>query len=346
MIKVGIVGSTGYTGAELVRILLGHPEAEIGALCSETHSGRPFWEVYPALSGMLGEVCVPYETSRIARDCDVVFTALPHKKAMEYIPQILRGDCLVIDLSADFRLKDPVTYERWYGARHTASELLERAVYGLPELHRREIREAGLIANPGCYPTGAILAAAPLLREGLIHADTIVINSASGVTGAGRSLTIGSLFCEVNEGMRPYGVGRHRHTPEMEQEMGIILGEEVRVTFVPHLAPMSRGILTTLCCRAKDGVSDAMIRNAYESFYGGEPFVRVLPEGVFPNVRDVRGSNYCDIGLVLEQRTRRVVVMSAIDNLVKGASGQAVQNMNIAMGIEETAGLMGAPLFL
>lgn len=345
MVRVAVIGSTGYTGAELVRILLGHPKAEISALTSESYSGLSYERVYPALQGRMPQMCEPMDIERVAKGSEVVFTALPHTKAMSCVPRLLDLGKLVVDLSADFRLKDKGLYEAWY-APHTVPELLSLSVYGLPELHREEIRNARLVANPGCYPTSAILGVAPLIAQGWVETRSIIVNSASGVTGAGRSLDLGSLYCEVNEGMKAYKVGEHRHTPEMEQEMGLLAGTPVKVTFVPHLVPLSRGILTTVYADLRKEASDKELLDVYSGFYREEKFVRVLPMGVFPDVRNVRGTNFCDIGLKVDGRTNRVVVSVAIDNLVKGASGQAVQNMNIAMGFPEISGLEATPLFI
>ena len=345
MIRVGIVGSTGYTGAELVRILSQHPEVEITALTSETYVGNRYEQVYPAFQGLVEGTCVASDPARVAQCSDVVFTALPHTKAMECVPYFLKNCRLTVDLSADFRLRNREIYETWY-APHTAPALLDEAVYGLPEIYRTEISKARLVANPGCYPTSAILGAAPLLRGGLIDHQTLIVNSASGVTGAGRSLTLGSLFCEVNEGMRAYKVGEHRHTPEMEQEMSQLHGSPVNITFVPHLVPLNRGILTTIYARLTDALSEDLLLDEYEKFYTHEPFVRIRPKSSLPDIRDVKGTNFCDIGVRVDTRTGRVVVVAAIDNLVKGAAGEAVQNMNVALGYPETAGLKGPSLFL
>ncbi len=345
MVRVSVLGSTGYTGGELVRILVGHPQVEIAALTSEQYAGLPYEQVYPALKGRLGRTCEAMDLERVAKRSDVVFTAVPHTKAMACVPHLLEQGKQVVDLSADFRLREKAVYEAWYSP-HTAPELLPQAVYGLPELHREQIRGARLVANPGCYPTSAILGAAPLIRLGWVNPHSLIVNSASGVTGAGRSLALGSLYCEVNEGMKAYKVADHRHTPEIEQEVSLLAGLPVKVTFTPHLIPVSRGILSTLYLDLKEERSDAEVLGAYQAFYGEEPFVRVLPMGTLPNVRDVRGTNYCDIGLKVDSRTRRVVVLSAIDNLTKGASGQAVQNMNLALGLPETLGLEAPPLFI
>jgi N-acetyl-gamma-glutamyl-phosphate reductase len=318
---------------------------EITALTSESYSGRAYSEVYPAVASALESACEALDPQKVAEKSDVIFTCLPHTEAMASVPGFLEQGKLVVDLSADFRLKDREAYELWY-MPHTAPDLLDQAVYGLPELHKERIRKARLVANPGCYPTSAILGAAPLVAKGWVIPQSLIVNSASGVTGAGRSLNLGSLYCEVNEGFKPYKVAEHRHTPEIEQEIGGLAGCPVRVTFIPHLAPMSRGILTTIYASLESERSDGEILDAYRSFYENEPFVRILPKGAMPNVRDVRGSNFCDIGIKVDTRTSRVVVASTIDNLVKGASGQAVQNMNLALDLPETLGVNHPPLFL
>lgn len=345
MVKVGIVGATGYTGAELVRILCNHPGVELSVLTSESYSGMRYSEVYPAFREKVGIPCVPLEPQRVAEVADVIFTALPHSKSMACVPRFLELGKKVLDMSADFRLKDKKTYEQWY-VPHTAPELLGISAYGLPELHRHEIKEAQLVAVPGCYPTSAILGVAPLAKAGLLSHEPIIVNSASGVTGAGRSLDIGSLFCEVNEGMKAYKVAQHRHTPEMEQEISSLAGRELRVTFVPHLLPLSRGILSTIYLGLKEPRGEEELLAEYSTFYKTEPFVRVLPRGQFPNLRDVRGSNFCDIGLRVDPRSGKVIALVAIDNLVKGASGQAVQCMNLMLALPEVEGLESPPLFV
>lgn len=345
MVKVGIVGATGYTGAELVRILSHHPGVELSVLTSESYAGLRYSKVYPALKNKVDIECLHLDPERVAEKADVIFTALPHSKSMACVPRFLELGKKVLDMSADFRIKNKNTYEQWYVA-HTAPELLEVSAYGLPELHREEIRKARLVAVPGCYPTSAILGVAPLAKAGLLGHDPVIVNSASGVTGAGRSLDLGSLFCEVNEGMKPYKVAQHRHTPEMEQELSGLAGWQVRVTFVPHLLPLSRGILSTIYVGLKEPREEKELLAEYSTFYKAEPFVRVLPQGQFPNVRDVRGSNFCDIGLRVDPRSNKVIVMVAIDNLCKGASGQAVQCMNIMTGLAEAQGLESPPLFI
>jgi N-acetyl-gamma-glutamyl-phosphate reductase len=280
----------------------------------------------------------------VAAHADLVFTALPHQTAMAVIPDLLAAGCKVIDLSADYRLRDPQVYASWY-APHTSPELLAKAVYGLPELYRKEIPRARLIANPGCYPTSVALALAPLLLGGFIDPATLIIDSKSGTSGAGRGAKVGSLYCEVNEGFKAYSVGNHRHTPEIEQTLSQLAGQEVKVSFTPHLLPVSRGILSTCYASLRKETTTSALLQLYRSIYAGEPFVRICPEGELPNIAYVRGANYCDIGLVVDPRTGRVIVVAAIDNLVKGAAGQAIQNMNLLLGLPETRGLEVVPLF-
>jgi N-acetyl-gamma-glutamyl-phosphate reductase len=281
---------------------------------------------------------------RVADKADIVFTALPHKAAMEVVPTFLQLGKKVIDLSADYRLKKSSEYESWYGP-HMNPELLQKAVYGLPEIRRSKIKNADLIANPGCYPTSIILGLAPLLKKGVVEPTSIIADSKSGVSGAGRSAKVDTLFCEVNNGFKAYGVATHRHTPEIEQELALLAGDKFNISFTPHLVPMNRGILSTIYGKLKGSYTTAQIVGLYEEFYQGEAFVRVLPEGDLPSTLHVQGSNFCDIGLTVDNRTDRVIVVSAIDNLIKGASGQAVQNMNIINGFPESMGLETLPFF-
>jgi N-acetyl-gamma-glutamyl-phosphate reductase len=344
MVKAAIVGASGYTGVELIRLLEGHPEVEISCVTSRQHAGEEIAAVFPSLLEKITLVCDPVEIALIAAKADFVFTALPHKTAMEVVPDLLAAGKKVVDLSADYRLRDVAVYEAWY-QEHTSAHLLSEAVYGLPEIYRNKIREARLVANPGCYPTSVALGLAPLIGEGLIDLRTLVVDSKSGTSGAGRLAKPGSLFCEVNEGFKAYGVGAHRHTPEIEQTLSDLAGKEVVINFTPHLLPVNRGILSTCYASLEKAASTGELVEAYREFYRREPFVRVHPEGSLPNVAFVRASNYCDVGLVSDPRTGRVIVVSAIDNLVKGAAGQAVQNMNIMLGMEETAGLTALPTF-
>lgn len=338
MIKVAIVGASGYTGAELLRILADHPQVEITCVTSRQHEGRSIASVFPSLRGRVELLCEALEPQEIAGRADVVFTALPHQAAMAVIPDFLAAGVKVVDLSADYRLRDPGTYAHWY-QEHTSPELLDEAVYGLPELYRTEVMDARLVANPGCYPTSIALALAPLVNRGLIRTDSLIIDSKSGTSGAGRSAKEASLFCEVNEGFKAYGVASHRHTPEIEQTLTDLAGHEVVVSFTPHLLPVNRGILSTCYASLEDPAGTADLLALYRDFYAGERFVRISEPGTLPNVAYVRGTNYCDIGVVTDPRTGRVIVVSAIDNLVKGASGQAIQNMNLIMGLDEATGL-------
>jgi N-acetyl-gamma-glutamyl-phosphate reductase len=345
MLKVAIVGASGYTGVELLRILHGHPEVAVTCVTSEQNAGRPVSEVFPTLRGRMDLVLENLEPAGISEKVDVVFTALPHKAAMEVVPTFLKMGKEVIDLSADYRLRDAEVYGRWYEP-HLNPELLKQAVYGIPELRRRKVAEASLVANPGCYPTSVILGLAPLLKGKMIDPASIIVDAKSGVSGAGRGPKVDQLYCEVNEGFKAYGVGGvHRHIPEIEQELSLLAGTDIAISFTPHLVPMDRGILSTIYAMPGSKVSASDLTAMYQGFYDGEPFVRVLPEGRFPSTAHVRGSNFCDIGVTVDERTGRVIVVSAIDNLVKGASGQAVQNMNLMCGLPETLGLDFLPIF-
>jgi len=335
--KVSVIGATGYTGAELVRILSRHPEVELVSITSQTFAGKKISEIYPFLSTDL--VCEELDIDKIASSSSFVFTALPHKTSMEIVGELYLRGKRVVDLSADFRLKDPALYEKWYGVSHSKRKLLHEAVYGLPELYREKIREARLVANPGCYPTSIILALAPLLKSHLIKEESIIVDAKSGVTGAGRKLTLATHFPEINENFYPYKVEGHRHLPEMEQELSRLAGTQVKVTFVPHLAPLNRGILSTCYASLKRYTEVEKILRIYRDFYKDEPFVEILEKGKVPRISDVATSNRCRIGLAVDERTDRIIVISAIDNLGKGASGQAVQNMNIMCGFKEDEGL-------
>jgi N-acetyl-gamma-glutamyl-phosphate reductase len=344
-LKIAIVGSSGYTGGELYRILLHHPGAVVTVVTSEKSAGKPITDIFPHLLGLTDLVCEPLDPASIAKKADLAFLALPHVTAQEAAFQLHKRGVKVIDLSADYRLADPALYETWYEHCHQYPDLLKSAVYGLPELHRGRIRKASLIANPGCYPTGAILGLAPVVVNKMIDVGTIVVDSKSGVSGAGRSPALACHYPEANEGFMAYKVGTHRHTPEIEQELSLLAGAQVTLSFTPHLVPMNRGILSTIYAELAGPPDTGKLRAVFQDFYRDEPFVRVLPLGQFPNVRNVRGSNFCDIGVHADVRTGRAVIVTAIDNLVKGASGQAVQNMNLMMGYEETAALKFAGLF-
>jgi N-acetyl-gamma-glutamyl-phosphate reductase len=337
-IRAAIVGSTGYTGFELVSLLRYHPQVELTVLTSQSYIGQPISHVFPALRGVCSLVCEALNPESLVARADVIFVALPHKQAMEVVPGFIQAGKKVVDLSADFRFRDAAVYEAWYQP-HTAKDLLAEAVYGLPELHADEIRKTSLVGNPGCYPTGVILAAAPLVRRGVVMLDSIIADCKSGVSGAGRAATLTTHYCEANEGFRAYSVGEHRHTPEMEQELSALAGRTLLVVFTPHLVPMSRGILTTLYANLARETSDEEIRALYHEMYGRAPFVRILDKGELPSTMQVRGTNYCDIAWRLEPRTGRIIVISAIDNLARGASSQAVCNMNLMCGFAEETGL-------
>jgi len=345
MLNVAIVGASGYTGLELIRILHCHPEVAVTCVTSERSAGKPVSDVFPTLRGRCDLVLENLEPVRVAEKADIIFTALPHKSAMEVVPTFLKLGKSIIDLSADYRLSDPEVYGAWY-EQHLNPPLLKKAVYGLPEIRRARIKGKKLVANPGCYPTSIILALAPLLKKRLIDPASIIADSASGVTGAGRSAKVDSLYCEVNEGYKAYGIGGvHRHTPEIEQELSLLAGEQLTITFTPHLVPMDRGILSTVYAMPLKTTSTKELQALYSDYYAGEPFVRVLPQGSLPSTAFVRGSNFCDLAPVVDGRTGRIIVVSAIDNLMKGASGQAVQNMNIVCGLPETMGLEGIGIF-
>lgn len=345
MLKVAVVGASGYTGVELIRILHNHPEVAVTTVTSEQSAGKRISQVFPSLRNRYDLQLEALDPEKIAAKADIVFTALPHKAAMAVVPAFLDNGCKVIDLSADYRLHDAAEYAAWYET-HLNPELLIHAVYGLPELRREEIAGADLVANPGCYPTSVILALMPLLREGLIDTTSIIADSKSGTSGAGRGAKVDTLYCEVNEGFKAYSVGGvHRHIPEIEQELSLLAGTETKISFTPHLVPMDRGILSTVYAMPKGKVTTAQLLELYDEHYDGEAFVRVLPEGEFPSTAYVRGSNFCDIGLTVDKRTGRIIVVSAIDNLVKGASGQAVQNMNIVCDFPEIMGLELMPVF-
>ncbi|MDF2674392.1 MAG: N-acetyl-gamma-glutamyl-phosphate reductase [Clostridiales bacterium] len=338
MVKAGILGATGYAGEQLVWILHKHPEIKVEFYASHNYANLQLTDIYNNYYGFIEDKCIDMEKaeSRLT-GIDVLFIALPHGKAFEITQKALGLGVKVIDLGADFRLNSPVVYKEWYEIQHGCPELLGEAVYGLTELKRNEIKECRLLANPGCYPTASMLAVAPLLKNNLIELNSIIIDAKSGVSGAGRSANISSLFTECNESIKAYGVGVHRHTPEIEQELSSIAGEKIVISFTPHLVPMNRGILSTCYGNLTREFTTDKLLEVYREFYGGDYFIKVI-DGL-PETRWVRGSNLCHVGLRVDKRTNRVVVISAIDNLIKGAAGQAVQNMNLMFGLEETEGL-------
>ncbi len=342
MTRVGVIGATGYTGAELVRILCGHPDIELSILTSRQYVGVKFNKVYPSMTNVTDLVCEEFSVDRICEKTDIVFTALPHKLPMEFVPKLLDRGKRVIDLSADFRFKDARTYESFYQP-HTAKDLLKTSVYGLCEVYLDQIKDAILIGTPGCYPTSVLLPLVPLLKSNLLDISTIIVDSKSGVSGAGRTLSLTAHFCEVNESFKAYKVADHRHNPEIEMVLSFEAGVPVKVTFVPHLVPMTRGILTTIYASLAQKTNEEEVQNCISSFYLGRPFIRMFPGNRLPDTLYVRGTNYCDIGFKLDERNNRLILISAIDNLVRGAAGQAVQNMNIMIGLDETAGLLTLP---
>ncbi len=345
MIKAGIIGATGYAGAELVRLLMGHPDVEIVWYGSRSYIDQAYADVYRNMFKFVDMTCRDDNLDELADEADVIFTATPQGFLAGVISESILSKAKVIDLSADFRLKDVRTYEEWYKIEHKNPSYIEEAVYGLCEVNREQIKGARLIANPGCYTTCSILTLYPLVKEGLIDPSTIIVDAKSGTSGAGRGAKVPNLFCEVNESIKAYGVASHRHTPEIEEQLGYAAGREVLINFTPHLVPMNRGILATAYAQLKDGVSAETVRAAYEKYYTDEYFIRLLPEGVLPETRWVEGSNFLDIGFTVDERTHRVIAIGALDNLVKGAAGQAVQNMNLLFGLEERTGLQLVPVF-
>ena len=345
MIKVGIIGSTGYAGGELVRILLGHKEVEIKWYGSRSYIDKKYYEVYQNMFQIVDATCMDDNIAALAEEVDVIFTATPQG----YLASLLNEDILskvkIVDLSADYRIKDVATYEAWYKIEHKSPEFIEEAVYGLCEVNREDVKKARLVANPGCYTTCSILTIYPLAKEGLIDMNSIIIDAKSGTSGAGRGAKVDNLYCEVNENIKAYGVASHRHTPEIEEQLGYASGEKVTLNFTPHLVPMNRGILATAYATLKEGVTEEQVRAAYDKYYADEKFVRVLDKNVCPQTKWVEGSNYVDVNFVVDKRTNRVIMMGAIDNLVKGAAGQAVQNMNLMFGLPESEGLNLVPMF-
>jgi N-acetyl-gamma-glutamyl-phosphate reductase len=344
-LTVAICGGSGYTGVELLRILSGHPQVKVTAVTSEKSAGKNVSALFPHLQKYRNLLYEPMNKIGLLKKADLFFLALPHGASQEAVSFFFENKKPVIDLSADYRLSDPKVYQEWYGLPHKYPDTLKKAVFGLPEIYRSRIKKAKLIANPGCYPTSAILALLPAVRNKLIDLSSVIIDSKSGTSGAGRKADLAVSFCEVNEGFKAYGIGTHRHTPEIEQELSLASGKKMRVNFTPHLLPVDRGILTTVYARLTKKADTASVLNAYRKVYKNEPFVNVLDEGIFPNIKNVRGTNFCHIGIKVVPRTNTLVMVSAIDNLVKGASGQAVHNMNIMMGFAETAGLGSLALF-
>lgn len=345
MIRVGIIGATGYAGGELVRLLMNHKEAEIKWYGSRSYIDKKYHEVYQNFFQIVDDVCMDDNMEALADEVDVIFTATPQGLCASLVNDDILNKVKVIDLSADFRIKDVATYEKWYGIEHKSPQFIEEAVYGLCEINREDIKKARLIANPGCYPTCSTLSVYPLAKEGIIDMSTIIIDAKSGTSGAGRGAKVDNLYCEVNENIKAYGVANHRHTPEIEEQLSYASGEKVLLNFTPHLVPMNRGILITAYASLKKDVTYEEVKAIYDKYYASEKFVRVLEKDVCPQTKWVEGSNYVDVNFKIDPRTKRIIMMGAMDNLVKGAAGQAVQNMNLMFGLKESEGLELVPMF-
>ena len=339
MIKVGIIGSTGYAGAEIVKLIQNHPEAEVVWFGSKSFEGEPFAKVYRNMFELVDEKCLGDNIDELADKVDVIFTATPQGLCSKIINEDVLSKTKVIDLSADFRIKDVDVYEKWYGIKHESPEFIDEAVYGLCEINRDKTKDARLVANPGCYTTCSILSIYPLVKEGLIDPKSIIVDAKSGTTGAGRGAKVANLFCEVNENIKAYGVTTHRHTPEIEEQLSYAADEDVVINFTPHLVPMQRGILVTAYANLTKDVTYDEVKAVYDKYYKDEKFIRVLNKDLCPETRFVANSNYTDINFKIDERTGRIVMMGALDNLVKGAAGQAVQNMNIMFGLPEETGI-------
>lgn len=345
MIKAGIIGATGYAGGELVRLLLNHRDVEIKWYGSKSYINKNYYEVYRNFFEIVQDKCMDDNLDELSEIVDVIFTATPQGYCSSLLNSKILSKCKIIDLSADFRIKNKEVYEKWYGIKHESPNFINEAVYGLCEINRKQIHNARIVANPGCYPTCTILSLYPLVKEGIIDINTIITDAKSGTSGAGRSAKTDNLFCEVNENIKAYGVTDHRHTPEIEEQLSYAAGQNVMVNFTPHLVPMNRGILTTSYASLKKGSSYDEVLEAYKKYYNDEFFIRVLDRDVYPQTKWVEGSNFVDINFKIDQRTNRIVIMGAMDNLVKGAAGQAVQNMNIMFGLDETSGIKHVPMF-
>lgn len=345
MIKAGIIGSTGYAGQELVRLLMGHKDVKIVWYGSRSYIDQKYAKVFGNMFQIVDDVCMDDNMEEMVKQVDVIFTATPQGLCASLVNEAVLSKVKIIDLSADFRLKDVSVYEQWYGIEHKAPQFIDEAVYGLCEINREQIKGTRLLANPGCYTTCSILSLYPLVKEKIVDLQSVIIDAKSGVSGAGRGAKVPNLFCEVNESMKAYGVLTHRHTPEIEEQLGYAAGEDMKIIFTPHLAPMNRGILVTAYANLEKRVSYEEVRAAYDKYYQDEYFIRVLDKDVCPETRWVEGSNFVDVNFKLDERTNRVVVMGALDNVVKGAAGQAVQNMNLMFGLPETQGLEIVPMF-
>lgn len=345
MIKVGIIGATGYAGSELVRILLGHKDVEIKWYGSRSYIDKKYASIYQNFFQLVDANCMDDNMEVLADQVDVIFTATPQGLCASLVNEEILSKVKIIDLSADFRIKDVKVYEEWYKLEHKSPQFIEEAVYGLCEINREDVKKARLVANPGCYTTCSILTCYPLVKEGIIDPNTIIVDAKSGTSGAGRGAKVDNLFCEVNENMKAYGVATHRHTPEIEEQLGYACGEKITINFTPHLIPMNRGILATAYASLKKDVTYEEVKAIYDKYYADEKFVRVLEKDVCPQTKWVEGSNYVDVNFKIDPRTNRIIMMGAIDNLVKGAAGQAVQNMNLMFGLKESEGLELVPMF-
>ncbi len=345
MVKAGIIGSTGYAGQELVRLLLQHKDTEIVWYGSKSHINKKYCEVFQNMFQLVDAACMDDNMEELAKKADVIFTATPAGFCASLVNDEILSRVKIIDLSADFRIKDVNTYEEWYGIKHVSPAFIREAVYGLCEINRERVKKARLVANPGCYPTCTTLSVYPLLKEGLIDPGSVIVDAKSGTSGAGRSVKLGNLYCEVNENIKAYGVASHRHTPEIEEQLSYAAGKDVKINFTPHLVPMNRGILVTAYGNLTRTVTYEEVKAIYDKYYKNEYFVRVLEKGVCPETRWVEGSNFVDVNFVIDPRTNRIIIMGAMDNLVKGAAGQAVQNMNLMFGLEEASGLKLVPMF-
>lgn len=345
MIKVGIIGATGYAGSELVRILLGHKDVEIKWYGSRSYIDKKYASIYQNFFQLVDANCMDDNMEVLADQVDVIFTATPQGLCASLVNEEILSKVKIIDLSADFPIKDVKVYEEWYKLEHKSPQFIEEAVYGLCEINREDVKKARLVANPGCYTTCSILTCYPLVKEGIIDPNTIIVDAKSGTSGAGRGAKVDNLFCEVNENMKAYGVATHRHTPEIEEQLGYACGEKITINFTPHLVPMNRGILATAYASLKKDVTYEEVKAIYDKYYADEKFVRVLEKDVCPQTKWVEGSNYVDVNFKIDPRTNRIIMMGAIDNLVKGAAGQAVQNMNLMFGLKESEGLELVPMF-
>lgn len=345
MVRVGIIGATGYAGGELVRLLMNHKDVEIKWFGSRSYVDKKYADVYQNFFQIVDDKCMDDNMEALADEVDVIFTATPQGLCASLVNEDILNKVKIVDLSADFRIKDVAVYEKWYGIEHKSPQFIEEAVYGLPEINREDVKNARLIANPGCYPTCSTLSIYPLAKEGLIDMSTVIIDAKSGTSGAGRGAKVDNLYCEVNENIKAYGVANHRHTPEIEEQLSYASGEEVLLNFTPHLVPMNRGILITAYATLKKDVSYEEIKAVYDKYYANEKFVRVLEKDVCPQTKWVEGSNYIDVNFKIDPRTKRIIMMGAMDNLVKGAAGQAVQNMNLMFGLKESEGLELIPMF-